>query len=381
VPRTLHWHHKFGVQRQWLATIIEPMFEVYVVLFISAALALTGWWILRKSVPTRQSAGGTERSASRNIIGLCAVLLIIVGGLVAAFITSARFPTIFLLLGGSAFVRMGWWIYRTFIPSKWFGDMGRPISRRIASIFATTMIFAGVFAVIFAAAIRFLAISHVIVPSVIASCAVTWILRPRGATAVSVLPEESTFIPQVVGLFLLGLVCTALLAGGTLLWVITGFDRPNDRWLARRFNDQRADYERLASMMAEDHNMAIVASELTPRNDADSPGAITALGISVARWNDYRALLKRTGVNAVLRRDSGNIALDVWSNVFIHGTHLSYMHCGSRDTSKGRATLIWPCVETKDIGNGEDSSFRNGFVYTYRYKKIAQDWYILQVSY
>lgn len=76
----LHWQNKFGVHRQWLATIIEPMFEVYVLLFIGAALALTGWWILRKSVPTRQSAGGTERSASRNIIDLCAVLLIIVGG-------------------------------------------------------------------------------------------------------------------------------------------------------------------------------------------------------------------------------------------------------------------------------------------------------------
>lgn len=361
------------------------MFEVYVLLFIGAALALTGWWILRKSVPTRQSAGGTERSASRNIIDLCAVLLIIVGGLVAAFMASARFPTIFLLLVGSAFVRIGWWIYRTFIPSRWFGNMGRPISRRIASIFATTMIFAGVFAVIFATAIRFLAISHVIVPSVLASCAVTWILLPRRATAVSVLPEESTFIPQVVGLFLLGLVCTALLAGGALLWVVTGFDRPNDRWLERRFNDQRADYERLASMMAEDHNMALVASGRTARTDADDhphlPGTISALGISEARWNDYRTLLKRTGVNAVLRRDSGNIVLDAWSNVFIHGTHLGYMHCGSRESLQGRATLIWPCVEAKEIGAGQDSSFQNGFVYTYRYKKIAQDWYILQVSY
>jgi len=248
-----------------------------------------------------------------------------------------------------------------------------------------TMIFAGVFAVIFAAAIRFLAVSHVIVPSVLASCAAAWILRPRRATAVNVLPEESSFMPQVVVLFFLGLACTALLAGGTLLWVTTGFDQPNDRWLERRFNDQRADFERLASMMAEDHNIDLVDSGRTARTDADDnlhlPATISALGISEARWNDYRTLLKRTGVNAVRRRDSGSIVLDAWSNVFIHGTHLAYMHCGSRDPSQGRATLIWPCVERKDIGNGEDSSSQNGFAYTYHYKKIARDWYILQVSY
>lgn len=75
--------------------------------------------------------------------------------------------------------------------------MGRPISPRIASILAMTMIFAGVFAVIFAAAIRLLAVSHVIVPSVLASCAATWILRPRRTTAGSVLPEESSFMPQL----------------------------------------------------------------------------------------------------------------------------------------------------------------------------------------
>lgn len=360
------------------------MFEVYVVLFVGAALALTGWWILRKSIPTGQS-GSTEQPVSRSVIDLCAVLLIIVGGFVVAFVTSARFPTIFLFLLGAAYVRGGWWINRDFIPSRWFGSMGRPISRRIAGIYAMTMIFAGVFAVILAAAIRFLAVSHVIVPSALASCAAAWILRPRRATAVTAPPDESSFIPQVAALFFLGLVCTALLAGGTLLWVMTGFDQPNDRWLKRRFNDQRADFERLASMMAEDHNMALVASGRTARTDADDhphlPGTISALGISEARWNDYRTLLKRTGVDAVLRRDSGNIVLDAWSNVFIHGTHLGYMHCGSRESLQGRATLIWPCVEAKENGAGQDSSFQNGFVYTYRYKKIAQDWYILKVSY
>src|SRR6266850_951473 len=219
------------------------------------------------------------------------------------------FEVYVVLFIGAAFVWIGWWIYRSFIPSRWFGNMGRPISRRVASIFAMTMIFAGVFAVIFAAAIRFLAVSHVIVPSVLASCAAAWILRPRRATAVNVLPEESSFMPQVVGLFFLGLACTALLAGGTLLWVTTGFDQPNDRWLERRFNDQRADFERLASMMAEDHNIDLVDYGRTARTDADDnlhlPATISALGISEARWNDYRTLLKRTGVNAVRRRDSG----------------------------------------------------------------------------
>jgi len=350
--------------------IIESMVDIYFLLFGAVAFVLMGWWIYRKPLAKGRSE---TRPFSRNAIQLCAVLLIVLGGFVVAFVTSARFPLVFLFLLGATFVRVGWWIHRTFIPSTWFGNMRRPIFRRIANIYATAMIFAGVFAIILAVVVRFLAISHVVVSSVLASCVATRLLRPRGATLVNAPPAESSVMPQVVGLFCVGLACSALLGAGTLFWVMAGFDQPNDRQLQRRFKDQRTDFERLANMMTEDHNMALVSSGRIEPTDTD--------GISEARWNDYRTLLKRIGVDAVLRRDSGDIALDVWSNVFIHGTHLDYIHCGSRDPSKGRATLIWPCVEARETGNGQDSSSQNGFVYTYRYKKIAQEWYILEVSY
>jgi hypothetical protein len=61
----------------------------------------------------------------------------------------------------------------------------------------------------------------------------------------------------------------------------------------------------------------------------------------------YASLLKRAGVKSVMRRGCSGTAIDVWNNVFIHGTHLGYIHCGVRETVQDDALLRWPCVEAK----------------------------------
>src|SRR5205814_4078364 len=137
------------------------------------------------------------------VIHVYGVLMVALEGVAVAFVTFALFAALFLVLLGAVFVGTGWGIHRELIVSRRFGNMRRPIFRWTSRIYAMTMVFAGVFAVILAAAMRFLAVSHVVVPSVLASCAAAWVLRPRGARVIDVPSDdsvESSFIRHVTGL-------------------------------------------------------------------------------------------------------------------------------------------------------------------------------------
>ena len=157
-----------------------------------------------------------------------------------------------------------------------------------------------------------------------------------------------------------------------------GFDRPSERSLERNFIRHRAEIDRLVQMKTEDK--AVPAVYAYAESNTDFPGdGIPRM--SEKRFNEYVPLLKSTGFETVMSRGPDDVYLDAWANSFIHGTHVGYLHCGPNGDGSLNTFATWPCVEKKEFGSGEDDSVHNGFYYVYRYKRIARDWYVLQVSY
>jgi hypothetical protein len=172
---------------------------------------------------------------------------------------------------------------------------------------------------------------------------------------------------------IVGIVCFGILVGISLVW--WGCGQPSDASLERRFNKERPEFERLVGMMDEDRNMSRIAPDFTWRQDTLAwPRPESEWGISKQRWNDYRNLFSKTGLSdGVTRPDkSSDTLLDVWSwGLAIGGTSVSYLHCGPPRNSYTHTAP--PCLQTKDSGRVEYDKWEG-----YRYKKIAQDWYIYE---
>ncbi len=180
--------------------------------------------------------------------------------------------------------------------------------------------------------------------------------------------------PKALGLFRVGIITALVLAMGTLLWA---FHKPSEKLLERRFNERRAAFDQLSEMKLEDDVIGTVYA----RVESNSRSSADEASLSEARLNEYGALFLTTEVKSAMSLGSGDIYLDVWSRVFVHGTHLGYIHCGPSGLTRTHTIARWPCTELKESGSGQDDSEHNGFDYAYQYKRIAPDWYILKASY
>jgi hypothetical protein len=189
---------------------------------------------------------------------------------------------------------------------------------------------------------------------------------------------RSQFKQTCVKVFkIFGIVCFGILVGISLLWWGCGPHQPSDASLERRFNKERPEFERLVAMMDEDRNMSRIAPTFTWRQDTVAwPRPESEWGISNERWDDYKRLFSKTGLDdGVTRPDkSSDTLLHVWSwGIVPAGIGVSYLHCGPpRD---GYLHTAVPCLQNKDSGRGE---YDPGDAY--RYKKIAPDWYIFEES-
>jgi len=176
---------------------------------------------------------------------------------------------------------------------------------------------------------------------------------------------------------IVGIACALVLAMGSLLWVNSRFHQPSEKSLERRFSERRAAFDLLSELKLEDNATDVVYA----RAESNSGSSADGRGVSQARLNEYGAVFITTGVKYAMSRSSGDIYLDVWSSVFVHGTHLGYIHCGPAEPTRAEAIGRWPCVEGKESGSGQDNSEDNGFEYSYQYKRIAPNWYILKAGY
>jgi hypothetical protein len=184
----------------------------------------------------------------------------------------------------------------------------------------------------------------------------------------------------------IGIVYMGVFAVISLLWWGCG-PPPSDASLKRHFNNKRPELERLVTMMDEDWNMCRIASDFTASQDhagapcrmaseftsSGAPWPESEWGISKQRWNEYRKMFGKTGLSEGMTRpfSSSDVVLIVWSaGIAIAGTSVGYVHCGRPQNGYGHTQP--PCLENNDSGYDSTGA--------YRYKKVAQDWYIYEES-
>jgi hypothetical protein len=182
---------------------------------------------------------------------------------------------------------------------------------------------------------------------------------------------------KLLKIFGLGILAfLALIA--LLLWFI-GPHQPSDRSLENRFYKQRPVLERIVAMMNEDAQMSRIATDFTWRQDSAAwPRPETDWGISRERWDEYRKIFDREGFKDGVSRNAktGDVSIYVWSwGIVPAGTSLSFLHCGSIANEDRNSEPA--CVGRRSSGSG---MYGTSTSYAYRFKKIAQDWYILEQS-
>jgi len=160
------------------------------------------------------------------------------------------------------------------------------------------------------------------------------------------------------------------------LWWGCGSHRPSDEALEKQFNKQRPNFERLVKMMDEDWQMSRISSDFTTRQDNGSwPRPESEWGISKQRWNEYNKIFVEAGLKdgTTRRENSSDVLLDVWSaGIVPAGASISFVKCEPPRNGYGHTER--PCREDRDSGRADG----NGNAY--RYKKIAQDWYLIEES-
>jgi hypothetical protein len=172
-------------------------------------------------------------------------------------------------------------------------------------------------------------------------------------------------------------VCIGSLAFLSLLcWGCTPH-QPSDQSLEQKFSEHRSDLEHLVAMMDEDRQMARITPEFTWRQDNLAwPRPESAWGISRKRWDDYRTIFSRAGFDGGTTRPqkSSDVIINDWSlGIVPSGITVGYLHCGQ--PRNGYTTTEPPCSEKRDSGAGTRGSMSR-----YRYKKLAEDWYIYEES-
>lgn len=183
---------------------------------------------------------------------------------------------------------------------------------------------------------------------------------------------------SIVNAALFGAVAVVLRKGfwvflGGLLVLLYISLPPSDEKLERRFAERRPNFQRLIDKTTETPSLTKIGMSLA----RDLSGRDYYLGsksalVSVESWNEYRRIFKKTEMTDGLTRNPGTGQI-----VFLGRTLpakfgelaalYGYVYCPSPKEEKSTGFL--PCVERKegwDIGD-------------YRYKRIAPDWYLIEV--
>ncbi|MHB8503060.1 MAG: hypothetical protein ACYDCG_16755 [Candidatus Acidiferrales bacterium] len=178
---------------------------------------------------------------------------------------------------------------------------------------------------------------------------------------------------------ILGLVAVLIVGAIALLAWWVGPHEPSDKTLEKQFYRQRPNLERLTGMLAEDPQMSRIAPDFLWTQDSVAwPRPESEWGISRVRWEEYKRLFRRAGVqegaNSEGKSKEAVLIVYTWG-IVPSGVSVGYLHCGQPD--HGSEPTEPACVERKDSGTG---MYGNSTSYGYRYKKISGDWFILEQS-
>jgi hypothetical protein len=172
-----------------------------------------------------------------------------------------------------------------------------------------------------------------------------------------------------------GYVCFGLLVTLSLLWWGCAPHKPSDAALELRFKKQQPDLERVVMMSDQDPQMSRIAADfLWKQDNVGWPRPQSEWGISEERWGEYRNIFKRADFGDCIIRWGNDVKVGIWSwGIVPSGVSVSYLHCGL--PSKESASQDPACTQRKETGSGK---YGKSSSFGYRYKKLTNDWYILE---
>jgi hypothetical protein len=144
---------------------------------------------------------------------------------------------------------------------------------------------------------------------------------------------------------------------------------PSDAALRARFDAHRIDFERLVAMASEDKHLTRIAPDFTWLDD-DVSWPRKDVGISEARWNEYRQLFQRVGAKVGISRSEDSPAIFI--SIFTQGIVPS----GSEKGLVYSRTPLTPVLKSLDeripdeLRDGPDRS------HVLVYRPIEDHWYI-----
>lgn len=141
---------------------------------------------------------------------------------------------------------------------------------------------------------------------------------------------------------------------------------PSDATLTRQFLARRADFERLAAMAAQDIHLVRIANDFTWL-DTNASWPRKDVGISVARWDEYKRLFERAGLSNGISKDVDPPRL------FFHIAARGLVTTGDEKGIVYSRVALQPLLQSLDK-RPPDNLYQDGHVTAY--KRIDQNWYI-----
>jgi hypothetical protein len=153
-----------------------------------------------------------------------------------------------------------------------------------------------------------------------------------------------------------------------LALLISGCSYPSDAMLERQFFEHEGDFEKLVRMAQEDSHLVRIATDFTWL-DTDVSWPRKNVGISEERWNEYRAVFRRTGVPDGITKSEGSPSAVFFAN-WAEGGIASSIYKGIVFS----AVPLYPVLDSLDKRPPAELYDKKGHVIAYR--PIKNNWYI-----
>ena len=177
-----------------------------------------------------------------------------------------------------------------------------------------------------------------------------------------------TILRWLCALFAAAGSLAAVLVSGILL-LLWSCEPPSVETLARRFPHEQKDLETIVAWSDQDKEMAVIDPAWLELQGAYAPSSSEPVGISQARWQGYRRIFRKNGIDQGVRRYSsgGDVFIIVRSvGILDNGYSDGYLYC-----VPGVEHHYAPCSSTEQTGRHD----RSGGEGAYEFIKLTDHWY------
>jgi hypothetical protein len=161
-----------------------------------------------------------------------------------------------------------------------------------------------------------------------------------------------------------GVLAGVLVVGFTLLVVLLRSKVPTDAELVGRFHTNRVVLETLRDMLKVDKQIAVVADWGINTTNSPVPTDLAVAGLSEARYQEYRSLMKRAGVLSCISSGSEYrflVASDGWAG------------------SGYRVAITWTEFTPDHLISSLDEFHKTKNEWEQVYRRLEDGWYLWMI--